>query len=124
VRLWVIGDTIGPSDPLDVRRVGEVLDDAPLRDHHSTVYRGIDAFRGAHAQLMQRVGALALHVGSAASAGVISGDEVIDEPSGLTAADFEGCVEILRVRTLEPVGPIPLAVVGRLHEARETEVMG
>jgi hypothetical protein len=122
VRLWVIGDTIGPMDPLDVRRVGEVLEDAPLRDHHTTVYRGIDAFRGAHAQLMERVGALALYVGSAASAGVIRPDEVIDERSGLTAADFQGCVEILRVHSLEPVGEVPVAVVGRLHEACETEL--
>lgn len=77
MRLWVIGDTIEPSDPLDVRRVGEALDDAPLRDRHTTVYHGIDAFRGAHAQLMQRVGALALRVGTAASAGAMRADEII-----------------------------------------------
>ncbi len=124
VRLWVVGEIIGPSDRLDVRRVGEVLDDAPLRDHHATVYQGIDAFRGAHAQLMHRVGTLALQVGPAASAGAISADEVIDERSGLTAADFQGCVEILRVRSMEPVGLVPLAAVGRLHEAREMEVTG
>lgn len=124
VRLWVIGDTIGPSDPVDVRRVGEALEDAPLRDHHTTVYQGIDAFRGAHSQLMQRVGALALRVGTAASAGAIRADEIIDERSGLTAADFQGCIEILRVRSIVPVGPVPIAIVGRLHEARETEVTG
>jgi hypothetical protein len=124
VRLWVVGETIGPSDPLDVRRVGEALEDGPLRDHHQTVYQGIHAFRGAHAQLMQRVGALALQVGPAASAGAIRADEVIDERSGLTAADFQGCVEILRVRSMERVGLVPLAAVGRLHEAREMEVTG
>lgn len=124
VRLWVVAEIIGPSDPLDVRRVGEVLDDAPLRDHHTTVYQGIDAFRGAHAQLMHRVGTLALQVGPAASAGAIRVDEVIDERSGLTAADFQGCVEILRVRSIEPSGLVPLAAVGRLHEAREMEVTG
>jgi hypothetical protein len=124
VRLWVIGEIIGPSDPSDVRRVGEVLDDAPLRDHHTTVYRGIDSFRGAHAQLMHRVGALALQVGPAASTGAIRADEVIDERSGLTAADFQGCVEILRVRSMEPIGLVPLAAVGRLREAREMEVTG
>jgi hypothetical protein len=124
VRLWVVGATIGPSDPLDVQRVGDALGDAPLRDHHETVYRGIDAFRGAHAQLMERVGALAFQVGPAASAGAIRADEVIDERSGLTAADFEGCVEILRVRAIVPVGLVPTAVVGRLREAIETEMIG
>lgn len=122
VRLWVVGKTIGPSDPLDVKRLGEAIDDVPLRDHHATVYQGIDAFREAHAQLMQRVGALALHVGSAASAGAINADQIIDERSGLTAADFQGCVEILRIASISPAGNVPLAAVGRLHEARETEV--
>lgn len=123
VRLWVIGAVIGPLDPLDVRRVGEALDDAPLRDHHATVYGGIDAFRKAHAQLMQRVGALALQVGPAASAGAMRADEVIDERSGLTAADFQGCVEILRVCSIVPVGLVPVAILGRLHDAREMEVL-
>jgi hypothetical protein len=123
VRLWVIGDTIGPLDSLDIRRVGEALDDAPLRDHHTMVYQGIDAFRKAHAQLMQRVGTLALQVGPAASAGAMRADEVIDERSGLTAADFQGCVEILRVASIVPAGLVAGVVLGRLHEAREREII-
>lgn len=119
VRLWVIGATIGPLDPLDVRRVGEAIEDAPLRDHHTIVYQGIDAFRKAHAQLMQRVGALALHVGPAASAGLLRADEVIDDRSGLTAADFQGCIEILRVRSIVPAGPVQAGAIGRLHDACE-----
>jgi hypothetical protein len=122
VRLWVVGTTIGPDDPLDVKRVGETIGDAPLRDHHEIVYGGIDAFRGAHAQLMERVGALALQVGPAASVGAIRADEVIDERSGLTASDFEGCVEILRVRSIDPIGLVSPAVLGRLREAREAEM--
>jgi hypothetical protein len=124
VRLWVVGETIGPSDPLDVRRVGEVLEDAPLRDHHTTVYQGIDSFRDAHARLMHRVGTLALQVGPAASSGAVRADEVIDARSGLTAADFQGCVEILRVSSIEPIGLVPLVAVGRLREAREKEITG
>lgn len=123
VRLWVIAVIIGPRDPLDVRRVGEALDEAPLRDHHTTVYQGLDRFREAHARLTQRVGALALRVGPAASAGAFRVDEVIDERSGLTAADFQGCVEILRVRSIVPAGKVPVGAIGRLHEARETEVL-
>lgn len=122
VRLWVIGDTIGPIDPLDVKRLGAAIDDVPLRDHHATVYDGIEAFREAHAQLKERLGALALHVGSAASAGAIKADQIIDERSGLTAADFQGCVEILRIASISPAGNVPLVAIGRLHEARETEV--
>ena len=117
IRLWVVGVTIGPSDPLDVRRVGEVIGDAALRDHHSAVYRGIEAFRDSHKYLTQRVGSLAMHVGPAASAGTLRADEVIDAKSGLTAADFRDSVEILTIRSIEPVGRIPLSSTGRLHNS-------
>jgi hypothetical protein len=114
VRLWVIGATIGPIDPADVKRVGQALRDAALKDHHETVYAGIEAFRKAHAELMRRVGALAVHVGPTAH---IRPDQVIDERSGLTAADFQGCVEILRIRAIEPAGVVPQAAVGRLRQS-------
>lgn len=121
VRLWVVGTIIGPKDPMDVRRVGEVLADAPLRDHYRTIYGGIEQFRNAHAQLMQRVGALALRVVPAASAGTIRADELIDERSGLTASDFQGCVEIVRVHTIGEVRDIPTLATGRLRDASERE---
>lgn len=120
VRLWVVGTTIGPLDRLDVRRVGEALEDATLRDHHDLVYEGIDSFRNAHAQLMERVGALAFRVGPAATSGALRSDEVIDERSGLTAADFQDCIELLQVRSISPIGLVHFGVVGRLHEAEES----
>lgn len=123
VRLWVVGTTIGPSDPLDVRRLGEALGDATLREHHTLVYQGINSFRNAHAQLMERVGALALHVGPAATSGVVRSDEVIDERSGLTAADFQDCIELLQVRSITSIGQVPFGALGRLHEAQEIEVL-
>ncbi len=112
IRLWVIGATIGPQDPMDVKRVGQALEDVPLRDHHDVVYAGIEGFRKAHAQLMERLGTLAVQVGPTAHT---RPDQIIDERSGLTAADFQGCVEILRVRTVAPAGVMPLAAVGRLR---------
>jgi hypothetical protein len=117
VRLWVVGVTIGPMDPLDVRRVGEVIGDTALRDHHPAVYRGIEAFRDSHKNLMQRVGALAMHVGPAASAGALRADEVIDARSGLTAADFRDSVEILTIQAIEPVGCVPMSSIGRLRSS-------
>ncbi len=118
VRLWVVGATIGPIDPLDVKRVGQALEDVALRDHHEAVYAGIEAFRRAHAELMKRLGALAVRVGPTAH---IRPDQVIDERSGLTAADFQGCVEILRVRAVAPAGVMPLAAIGRLRQLRDAE---
>ena len=116
IRLWVVGVTIGPSDPQDVRRLGEVINDVALRDHHVAVYRGLEAFRDSHKNLMQRVGTLALHVGPAATAGALRADEVIDARSGLTAADFRDSVEILKLQSIEPVGRVPSTSLGRLHD--------
>ncbi len=119
IRLWVIGITIGPADRNDVRRVGELLDDTALRDHHSAVYSGIAAFRGAHSKLMARVGGLAVHYGSAAVAGRVDDDEVIDERSGLTAGDFRDCIDILEVNRVSEVGSVPYVITGRLREKEE-----
>lgn len=121
VRLWVVGDVIGPLGADCVKAVGEAIGDAPLRNHPDTVYAGIQAFRETHRQLLQRVGQLARHVGAAAAAGRIEADEIIDARSGLTAADFRGCVDLVRVRRISDAGVVPFIVTGRLHEARDRE---
>jgi hypothetical protein len=121
IRLWVIGVTIGPEDPQDVWRVGRVATDEVLLTHHAEVVRAMRSLRGAHVQLGRRVSDLALHVGAAAAAGHLSRDEVIDERSGLTAADFQDSLDLLTVRSIEPVGDVPFVITGRLHEGAEDD---
>ena len=115
VRLWVIGVTIGPEDAEDVRRVGSVMGDAALLSAHQEICRGMRSLRGAHVQLGKRLSELARQVAPAAAAGRLASDEVIDERSGLTAADFRDSMEILTVSAIEPVGEVPYMVVGRLN---------
>lgn len=123
VRLWVVGVTIGPDDREDVRRVGLVADDRVLRDSHQEVYRAIRSLRGAHVRLGQRLTAMAVHVGSAALVGEVDRDEVVDERSGLTVADFRESVEVLRVRGIEPAGRVPYILIGRMNEHTEIDVV-
>ena len=116
VRLWVIGVTIGPENDDDVRRVGVVMDDPTLRDGYAEVCRAFRSLRGAHVRLGKRLAEMAVRVGSAAAVGRLDGDEVVDERSGLTVADFRESVEVLTVRATEPVGDVPYVLVGRLNE--------
>lgn len=122
VRLWVVGQTIGPEDPDDIRRVGECLGDEPLKRSHREVNSAIESLRSAHRRLGHRVGALARQVGSATVAGALELDELIDERTGLTAADFRDSIEILEVRSVDPAGQVPYAVTGHLRAPGESEV--
>ena len=121
VRLWVIGTTIGPEDADDVRRVGLVADDEALLSHHGEVVRAMRSLRGAHTKLGRRLSDLALQVGAAAAAGHLARDEVIDERSGLTVADFQDSLDLVTVRAREDLGDVPFAITGRLHEAGEND---
>ena len=116
VRLWVIGVTIGPEDEADVHRVGVVTGDGVLLAQHHEVCRAMRSLRGAHQGLGRRLSELARRVGSAAAAGHLDADELVDERSGLTAADFQESVDIVTVTAIEPVGDVPYLVVGRLND--------
>lgn len=120
VRLWVIGVTIGPVDDEDVRRVGIVMDDAVLRDKDDEVCKAIRSLRGAHIALSNRLTDLAMSVGSAGEAGLMQGDEVVDERTGLTVADFRESIDILTVASIDEAGDVPYIVIGNVNEA-ETE---
>lgn len=121
VRLWVIGKTIGPDDEDDVRRVAVVAKDESLLAAHREVCRAIRSLRGAHVRLGQRLSDMARRVGPAAAAGRIASDEVVDERSGLTAADFLDSIDLLTVSSIEPAGIVPYVIVGRLNEAERSD---
>jgi hypothetical protein len=122
VRLWVVGVTIGPDDPDDIRRLGEVLGDDLLARRYADIYHAIRELRGAHVRLGRRLARMARHVGPAARAGRVADDELIDERSGLTAADFEDAVEVVTVVRLEPAGTVPRIITGRRLPVDEEEV--
>jgi hypothetical protein len=121
IRLWVVGSTIGPEDPEDVRRLGLVAADSTIAEQHSEVCRAIDTLRRAHQRLGQRLGALSRHVGGAAAAGLIAPDEVIDDRSGLTAADFADSIDILTIAAIDDAGDVPFIVTGRVSGPESQE---
>lgn len=116
VRLWCVGATIGPEDPGDVRRLGEVLDDPVLTGQQEVVRQGMRTLRGAHGRLSRRLVGLARTVGPAAKGGRLPADEILDETSGLTAADIESAVLVVTIAEMEPVTEIPRILTGRLRD--------
>ncbi len=119
VRLWVVGVTIGPDDPADVRRVGEETGDPVLLDRHAEVHRAIRTLRGAHAKLGRRLIRLEQQLGPAAATGRLAGDELVDEASGLTAADFQHSIDLAGVASTEAAGDVPRVLTGRLRASEE-----
>jgi hypothetical protein len=121
IRLWVVGATMRPDDRENVRRVGIVTEDQVLLDHHAVVYRAMSSLRGAHVRLTGRLADMARHLGPAAAAGRLAADEVVDERSGLTAADFQDSIDIQTVQNIQPAGDVPYIVIGRLNRAEMEE---
>jgi hypothetical protein len=119
VRLWILGVTIGPVDPVDVKRLAEVCGDPGLSQCVDQVVVAMRVVRSAHVSLGQRLGRLARSVGAATAVGRIDADEIVDAASGLTAADFAGSVEILTVKSVNSAGRIPALYIGRIETNAE-----
>lgn len=113
VRLWVVGETMGPEDPQDVHRLGLVTSDPVLLAAHAEVHRAMRTLRGAHVRLGRRLAEITRRTGAAAASGALVGDELVDETSGLTAADVESAVSIATVRGITDIGDIPAVLTGR-----------
>jgi len=119
VRLWVVGVTIGPDDDEDVRRLGVVMGDVTLRDKYHEVCRAFRTLRGAHIRLSRRLTDIAVHVGAGIAGGAITDDEVVDQKTGLTVADFRESLDVLTVDQIHSVGNVPYVLVGQLHNEAE-----
>jgi hypothetical protein len=121
VRLWVIGQTIGPEDPEDIRRLGECLEDSALVANYTTVADAMRGLRAAHVRLGHRLAAMARRVGPQAAAGMVDEDEIIDERTGITASDFRDSIDVVTVRAVEPAGRVPFAITGLLRKPEDME---
>lgn len=112
VRLWVIGVTLGPDDPEDVHRLGLITSDPVLLGAHNEVSRAMRTLRGAHIRLGRRLAEMTRHIGPTVGAGCLLGDELVDELSGLTAADIESAVTVVAVRAITDTGDVPAVLTG------------
>ncbi|MEV0135421.1 hypothetical protein AB0H83_44105 [Dactylosporangium sp. NPDC050688] len=119
VRLWCVGSTIGPEDSADIRRVGELLDDHVLLTRQPEISRAMRTLRHSHGRLQRRLASMVRSAGPAAANGRLRPDEVLDEASGLTAADIETAVIVVTVASVEVVDAVPRVLAGRRHDADE-----
>ncbi|MBO3752990.1 DrmE family protein [Streptosporangiaceae bacterium NEAU-GS5] len=119
VRLWCVGSTIGPDDPDDVRRLGELLDDPILVARHLQVWQAMRTLRRAHIRLGRRLADLTRALGPAAATGRLPADEILDEASGLTAGDIETAVAVAAVHDITRAAAVPRILVGERRAADE-----
>lgn len=115
VRNWVKADVMGPDDPEDVRRMGEVLGSEVLKNNWRAVARSLETIRRLH-----RVVATELNE-------VIFGDRRTEfrhpllRDSGITPADFRGALEFVRVTKVESPRPVSPRLVGFLLGGRQDD---
>lgn len=122
IRLWVVGTTIGPDDSQDVRRVGLVAGDAALTDGYKQVDQAMRSLRGAHSRLGRRLAELTRRVGTAVAVGLADADEIVDETSGLSGADFQDALDIVTVRNIETGVSTRFVVTGVLRSPGDREI--
>lgn len=122
VRLWIVGVTIGPDDPENVRRLGIVIGESRLEQNYMRVWNAMNTFRSAHGVMARRLDDMARHYGTAAVVGRIDSDEVLDPRSGLTVADLRDCIDLLKIVAIQAEGPVPAVLLDRIHE--DDEEMG
>ncbi|MFG1947743.1 DrmE family protein [Nonomuraea sp. NPDC048826] len=121
VRLWCTGTTIGPDDPADVRRLGDLLEDRVLTTNHWEIWRAMRTLRHSHVRLGRRLTMLTRLLGPATQKGRLPSDEILDQASGLTAGDVETAVVVVRVAQIERYAAVPLIVTGQRRDADDPD---
>jgi hypothetical protein len=99
VRFWVTAQILCPSDPEDVRRMGQVLAIPFVTEHYKRISKAADRLRGLHRGLANRLSNWLRTQGPGSSR--VSDDEVFDDELGLRLSDFRESLEIVVVHSVE-----------------------
>jgi hypothetical protein len=115
LRQWLWGNTLGPDDPEDLRRLAEVLDMDFVKQYYRRIDEAAQRIRGLHRGLAIRLNSWLKQ--QVAGVGVGADDsDVIDERLGLTFGDFRSSLLVLQVQTVTTVaGPFLREALGNLE---------
>lgn len=109
VRMWVIGRTLAPQDPEDVRRLGEILELEFILSNYARISSAASRLRGLHRGLALR---LNNWLEGEAARGDAEDDPLIDAETGIRFSDFRSSLLHLHVASVSVVGGLFLR--GRL----------
>jgi len=121
VRCWVTGEVLGPSDPLDIHRVGSVFGDEALTQEWKEIDRALRRIRGLHISLARKLNRVIVQAGLKGQHTEAS-EECVDSELNLYLDDFRDSVGVHCVVAVgQSTTLVPYVLTGRFFE-RGTEL--
>jgi hypothetical protein len=115
VRGWIVGATLAPSDPQDIRRLGETLDIEIAKSYSREIGAAAGKLAGLHRSLSNRLNRW-LASGDAGFAALSGEHTVVDAELGLTIEDFRHSLVRGRVMSVAQIrGPFLRSHIGYLR---------
>jgi hypothetical protein len=96
IRAWVSGEVLGPSDALDIQRVGAVFGDEALIQEYTNIARALRRLRGLHTSLARKLNRIIVR-GGVRSRSPEASEECIDQELNLYLDDFRDSVTLHRI---------------------------
>lgn len=115
LRFWLARSTLCPSDPEDLRRLGDILGLTFVREHYKRIAKAAERIRGLHRGLAHRLNHwLQDQLGESRAEAT---NDLIDSELGLRFSDFKNSLVILQVETVtEERGLFLRSRMGRLEK--------
>jgi hypothetical protein len=118
IRQWVTGEILGPLDPQDIRRVGEVIESNWLSENWQRVWSALFVVRNGHRLLGRRITELIQKKAVLGSQDLASKDEKFLNEVGITIGALQDAVTVLSVEQIIPdAGMFPIDRIGRVVPA-------
>jgi hypothetical protein len=114
VRLWLVGETLCPDDPDDVRRMGTVLHIPFVVSNYRRIHAAAKRLGDCHRALSRRLNSWLR--AQAVNSETSSEQDIIDAELGITFDDFKSSLMLLRITDKRTVAePVFKSRLGRLE---------
>ena len=111
IQKWLNKETIGPSDPLVIRALGDIYDIESLRSHSQQIFRGLEEIRHLHVRVGHNLSKILL--GAQAS----NADDWLLEECGLRVGDVQDATAVKTVSSKsEDTQAVNTRRIGYLHQ--------
>lgn len=117
IRQWAAGEVLGPLDPQDIRRVGEVVSSEWLKENWRSVGAALFAVRNGHRVLGRRITQI-IQKAALGEHEVSTKDKDFLEQLGITMGRLQDAVTVLTVEQISAdAGMVPVDRIGRVIPA-------
>jgi hypothetical protein len=117
IRQWAAGEVLGPLDPQDIRRVGEVVGSEWLKENWRSVGAALFAVRNGHRVLGRRITQI-IQKAALGEHEVSTKDKDFLAQLGITMGRLQDAVTVLTVEQVSlDAGMVPVDRIGRVIPA-------